>query len=135
MQKRVRRNINWCFSRTKLFPISCCNPGWRACVTRLVNEVDVIVADVSSITEGIVWELELLRDTGALKRTVFVVEESQASRASEEMARVVGPSRTIPVLRYGVSVPSTQCVARARSMNILGREATYERACVIKSNK
>lgn len=124
MQERVRRNVNWCFSRTKLFPISCCDPGWRACVVRLVSEVDVIVADLSSITEGIVWELELLRDTGALTKTVFVVEESRATTALEGIAKVMGPYRAIPVLPYGEGVASSQGVARSSIMQILRGGAT-----------
>lgn len=119
MQKRVRRNLNWCFSGSKLFPISCCDPGWRACVARLVQEVDIVVADLTSVTENVAWELKLLRDGGALERTVFVVEESQATAAQERISELVGPSRTMNVVPYGPGAASKGCVAGDAIMDIL----------------
>ena len=119
MREHVRRNLDWHFSGTKLFPISCCDPGWRACVVRLVQEVDIIVADLSGATADTVWELELLRDTGTLERTIFVAEVSQSAEAQKVIARLVDPSRTIPVLSYGQGVASNGRAAGTRIIDIL----------------
>jgi hypothetical protein len=121
MRKRARRNLNWCFSRTKLFPVTCCDAGWRACVARLVQVVDIIVVDLSSITGNIVWELELLRDTGALPRTVFVVQESQSAEAQDGISQVLGASQVTPLLSYGPGLASTGVVANMRIMDVLCR--------------
>jgi hypothetical protein len=122
MQKQVIRNLNWCFSGNKLFPIRCCDPGWRACVARLVREVDVVVADLTSVTPNVAWELQLLRDTGGLERTVFVVEESQMTEARKAIAELLGGSQTIPVLPYGPAGNSNGSAVRASVMHIVCRD-------------
>jgi hypothetical protein len=124
MRKRVRRNLNWCFSRTKLFPVTCCDPGWRACVGRLAEEVDVVVADLSSITENIVWELEFLRDAGAIAKTVFVVEEARLAEARQQLSQMTEPFRGMPLLAYGPGLATNQGGAGERIVGILCGEGT-----------
>lgn len=119
MRKRVRRNLNWCFSRTKLFPVTCCDPGWRACVASLAAEVDIVVADLSSLTENIVWELDFLRDAGALVKTVFVVEESQLTEARKRLLQMAEPFQGMPLFAFGPILVSNQGAARERILEIL----------------
>lgn len=124
MRNYVRRNLNWCFSQTKLFPVSCCDPGWQACVARLVQEVDVVIADVSSITPNVSWELERLRDTGALAKTIFVAEASQVVTAQQRLVEVMGNhgSEVLTVFPYGSTVASNDGRKSARVIDILCRE-------------
>jgi hypothetical protein len=124
MRKRVRRNLNWCFSKHKLFPVTCGDPGWQACVGRLVQEVHVIVVDLSSITDNVAWELELLRDTGALPKTVFVAQESQSAQVHERMSQILGASSTAPPLLYGSERPASPDVVATRVLDALAYGAS-----------
>jgi len=119
MRKRVRRNLNWCFSRTKLFPVTCCDPGWQACVARLVQEVDIVVVDLSSMTANIAWELELLRDSGTLSKAVFLSQEAQSIQVKEHVSRILGESSTLPLLLYGPENPSNSDVVAGSIIEIL----------------
>jgi len=129
MRKRVRRNLNWCFSKTKLFPITCCDPGWQACVTRLVQEVDIVVVDLSSITTNIAWELGLLRDSGALSKAVFLSQEGQSIQVKEHVSRILGESNTSPLLLYGPENPSNSNVVAGSIIDIL---SSNEQRAVIR---
>lgn len=101
MGHRVRRNLNWCFSWDKLFEVACVNSGWQACVSRLVAEVDAIVVDLSGVSEHRPWELERLKRTARLERTVFVAEESSAEQAQSALRETLGPeSPPVPLILY-----------------------------------
>jgi hypothetical protein len=125
MRRRMWRNLNWCLSSTKLFPISCCDAGWRACVGRLVQEADIVIMDVSSITGNVLWELEYLRDTGALSKTVLVSEETRACEASHRTIQILDSSKTVPVLPYGRATRETGAAQR-RVLEILGGNTTSQ---------
>jgi hypothetical protein len=92
-------------------------------VARLAQTVDVVVVDLSSVTGNIVWELELLRDTGALDRTVLVVQESQLADAQEGVSMVMGYSTAAPILPYGAGAVATAHAASARIVEVLCGES------------
>jgi hypothetical protein len=125
MHHRIRRNINWCLSTTKLFPISCCDAGWRACVRRLVQDVDIVIVDVSNITGNVLWELEYLRDAGALSKTVLVSEESRTYSARQQTMHVLTSSQTVTVMPYGRRTRDTSALQR-RVLEILCDHITQQ---------
>jgi hypothetical protein len=101
MGHRIRRNLNWCFSWDKLFAVACVSSGWQACVSRLTAEVDAVVVDLSGVSELRPWELELLKRTAGLERTVFVAEESSAEQAQSALGETLGPeSPPVPLILY-----------------------------------
>jgi hypothetical protein len=67
----------------------------------------------------LVWELELLRDSGALDRTVLVVQESLLADAQEGVSRVMGYLGAAAILPYGAGAVATERTASARIVEIL----------------
>lgn len=91
---RWLRNFNWCVSSDKLFPVACVDDGWQATVERLVHEADLIVVDLSGVTQSILWELGLLHASGAMRRTLFVAQAfsvEQARAALKQFAQGAEP--------------------------------------------
>lgn len=99
MQHRLRRNINWAVSRNKLFPVASVDAAWQACVRRMVGECHGVVMDLSGISDNIRWELELLRDTGAVSKTVFLVGQAHAQAARAALTRIF--DEPPPLVTYG----------------------------------
>jgi hypothetical protein len=98
MGRRWLRNLNWCLSQEKVFPVACIDAGWRACVSRLVAECDCIVMDLSGMSQNILWGLELIKRERAFGRTVFLVEESQNVTLQATLNRLLGAECAIPRL-------------------------------------
>jgi hypothetical protein len=88
MNRVFIRNLNWYLSLDKLFPVACSDGGWRTCVRFLIQKVDVIIIDISGITENIFWEIELLKDLRAIKRSIFLVNESERLKAEQLMSQL-----------------------------------------------
>ena len=121
MKQRLRRNINWAVSRTKLFPVASVDAAWQACVRRLVGECHGVVMDLSGISDNIRWELDLLKSTCAVERTVFLVATEQAPAAKAALDQIFGNSP--PLITYGQGGLDKPGVLIARLADILGRFA------------
>ncbi|MET0026460.1 MAG: hypothetical protein ABW101_02385 [Candidatus Thiodiazotropha sp.] len=120
MNRHTMRNLNWYLSRNKLFPIACSNRGWRTCVSRIVQEVDVVIMDISKITENITWEIELLKDLGTIKRTIFLVRESDRIKSEKLLYKLLGYDCQNPiVLSYSTSGASHFGVIQTAAVNLL----------------
>ncbi len=101
MNRRVMRNLNWVLSRDPFFPITCSDVAWQACVRAVVERADVVLMDVSVLTPNMLWELDLLRDSGALVRTVLLVQESSRELAVQKLIVHAEPIAGVPLVVYG----------------------------------
>ncbi|WP_421849522.1 hypothetical protein [Oricola sp.] len=50
---------------------------WQEVVTHAIRSVDLIFFDASDLSDQMIWELEQIRDGGALSKTVFLSEREQ----------------------------------------------------------
>jgi hypothetical protein len=82
MRRRVLRNLNWLFSRDKIFAVACTDDAWQAAVTRFAFESDLILIDLSGAKENIVWEVRQCEALGILDRVLLLTRgaELQATR-------------------------------------------------------
>jgi hypothetical protein len=104
IRRKGLRTMNWCFSRSKVFPITCTSFSWQACVSCISQEMDIIIMDLSGIKEGVIWELEHCIRLGLIDRVIFFVSDSEKERtlARETLEKYIGniPSKNI-LLTYG----------------------------------
>ena len=128
MKQRLRRNINWAVSRNKLFPVASMDAAWQACVERMVGECHGVVMDLSGISENIRWELELLRDTGAVSKTVLLVGQAQVEVARTALTRIFGePPSLVTYGPGGLDAPGT---LTERLRFVLKRDTGNSASCV-----
>ena len=120
MSRRVIRNLNWYLSREKIFPVSCSDSGWRSCVGRLVQEVDVVIMDISGITENIIWEIELIKELGAIDRSIFLVNESDRLKSEQVLLQLFeGDYQSLKLITYPISGASNTGAIKSAAVNIL----------------
>lgn len=86
IRRRVSRNLNWCVSFGKIFPISCLDVGWKGCVSGLLGDVDVILLELSELREGLIWELRACRRLGVANRMIAMVH-AESLTAFQERCR------------------------------------------------
>jgi hypothetical protein len=92
IQKLVRaagrvgwRNLNWCLSRGKVFPVACVDACWKDCVTRMAGEADLILVDLSSLSGNLIWEVELCQRMRLEDRLLFLVSEEKEQEAVAQL--------------------------------------------------
>lgn len=76
----------------------CFDDLWREAVHRLLDSSDAVVLDLSEFSAerlGTTYELQLLREHGALPRTVFLFSD-QTDRAAVRAALDLGPDEALP---------------------------------------
>ena len=81
MNHRIRRNINWYLSFSKLFSVNCTDMGWRSTVAFLTPMFDGFILDLSHPSINITWEIQLLDRIGALNHTIFLVHKDRKKEA------------------------------------------------------
>jgi len=89
---RVRRswyrNINWFSSFSKIFPISCSDSLWQACVQKLLELSDVVLVELTGATTNIMWEIEEIRRMNLINHVVFIVNAEHLGQAQEFFATI-----------------------------------------------
>lgn len=85
MGRRFWRNINWCVSPGRVFPVASDDGCWQDCVRRLTSEVDLILFEISDVDQrpNLLWELDLCAQAGCADRVFFLVGEAQRAEAQE----------------------------------------------------
>lgn len=76
IRRRWLRNLNWSLSYMKIFPVTCMDFSWKACVSRLLSDMDVIIIDLSETKTGVIWELDRCKELGVLDKVLFVKREN-----------------------------------------------------------
>lgn len=74
---------------------------WQLAVQRLLQDCDAVVVDLRGFTaarRGTAWELAQLRDTGALTRTVFLIDR-ETDQAAVHQALGSSPALPLPAAR------------------------------------
>lgn len=79
------RNVNWCLSHSKAFPITTDDACWQAVVRTLAQSVDAIVIDATELRPNVMWEVELCRALNRGHRVIFLVNEKTRARALAQL--------------------------------------------------
>jgi len=98
MSHTFRRNLNWHVGLSGLFAVACSDSGWRACVARAVDEVDVVILDCSGGGHGLEWELKHLAKAGVFPRTIVLADVER--RAEVEQNLYALPANVRPTVTF-----------------------------------
>ncbi len=84
LRDRMGLNLQIATVQKEAFLVRTSDVWWRMVVHLLMGSCDAIVVDLSQVSAGTAWELDVIRDEGAAKRCVFValwgkLEEAQAA--------------------------------------------------------
>jgi hypothetical protein len=82
------RNINWCLSFGKVFPVASSDACWREVVNCFLERTSVVVIDVSYLRENVIWEIDQIKRLGVETNVLYLISADVAdlSRATLELA-------------------------------------------------
>lgn len=80
-------NLEVALTAKEAFIVRTTDAWWKQVVALMLNSADVIVADLSWVTEGTVWELNEINARAFLGRTVFLAREDRVQDAYAAMDR------------------------------------------------
>lgn len=91
LRDRIGLNAQVALVSKEALLIRTSDAWWRMVVRLLLESSDALIVDLSQISEGTAWELDLIRDEGAGARCVFValwgkLEEAEAALAARGIA-------------------------------------------------
>jgi hypothetical protein len=121
------RNVNWCLSFTKAFPIASADGAWKDVVRHLAKRVDAVVIDATELRPNVRWEVALCRRIRRLHRVVVLVREDVAPEVLIELRQLapelVEDGRVFCYSMRGLATPD---LFRAR-LTSLARSGLLER--------
>jgi hypothetical protein len=94
------RNINWCLSWRKVFPVASADSCWQEVVERLVRRCSVIFIDLTEARPNVRWEIDLIHRLGLESRVMWLLA---LDAATPEVSRLVQPSTAETIFRYDKS--------------------------------
>lgn len=94
LRDRIGLNVQAAMVSKEAFMVRTSDAWWRMTAQLLMDSSDAIVMDLSQMSEGVGWELDLIRDSGAERRVVFIalwgkLEEAEAALAARGIDAVV----------------------------------------------
>ncbi|MEZ5938197.1 MAG: hypothetical protein R3C52_08250 [Hyphomonadaceae bacterium] len=91
LRDRVALNIEVAMNeRSEAFVVRTHDNWWRLVIALLMRSADVIVVDLSNVTDGTEWELEQLSERSAFPCAVLVAQRDREGAARAAMARYAG---------------------------------------------
>lgn len=81
LRDRIGLNVQVAMVAKEAFLVRTADTWWRLVVRLLMDSSDVIVVDLSQVSEGTAWELDVIRDENAGARCVFVSIWGRAAEA------------------------------------------------------
>jgi uncharacterized membrane protein (DUF485 family) len=79
------------------FTIRCSNSWWQSVIDLLMHSSDIVIMDVSRVSEGSSWEIHRLEDDALVRKCIFIVHEQHLPEGNERMA-VLFPADARPEL-------------------------------------
>ena len=86
LRDRIGLNLQVAFSERESFLIRTSDAWWRLVVRLLIDSADVIVVDLSQVSEGTAWELDAIRSENAGARCVFTALADKDEAAARALA-------------------------------------------------
>jgi nucleoside 2-deoxyribosyltransferase len=87
LRDRIGLNIQVAMTSKEAFLVRTSDAWWKMVVQLLLDSSDAIVVDISQVTEGTAWELDVIAAQNAAPRCVFVSVWGKADEARAELAR------------------------------------------------
>lgn len=78
---RFGRNVNWYYSRSKIFTIDCTDEFWKSCVVKMLKKADLIFIDLTGLHENVLWEVEECKELRILHKVLFLIENVEQESA------------------------------------------------------
>ncbi len=87
LRDRIGLNLQVAFTSKEAFLVRTSDAWWRQVIRLFFDSSDVILVDLTKVTDGTAWELNTIRDENLSARCVFIalwgqVEEAQAALAA-----------------------------------------------------
>jgi len=101
--RRWRLNLNWMVSFRKIFPVVSSDEFWQPCVEALLENADLVVMDISSLSDSLDWEIAQCSRRGLLPKTVLLIHQDHAADGDarrETFEKQLGPAME-SLFRYG----------------------------------
>ncbi len=94
LRDRIGLNAQVAMVSKEAFLVRTSDAWWKMVVRLLMDSCDAIVVDLSQVTAGTAWELDVIAEENAAKRCVFValwgkLEEAEAALAARGIAAAV----------------------------------------------
>jgi hypothetical protein len=94
LRDRIGLNVQAAMVSKEAFMVRTSDAWWRMTAQLLMDSSDAIVMDLSQMSEGVGWELDLIRESRAARRVVFIalwgkLEEAEAALAARGIDAVV----------------------------------------------
>lgn len=119
------RNINWCMSFSKVFPVASTDERWREVVGCLLKRSDGILVDASELRENLLWEVEHARALGLEPRMLYLIPADRIEAARPALIQALGDeacvSRLFAYEKHGV-VERDRFVARLAKLSGMAPE-------------
>lgn len=84
------RNINWCLSFGKIFPVASSDAHWREVVDCLLRRSSAVIVDVSDLRENVTWEIERAKSLGVETRILCLISSERTDESHAALARAFG---------------------------------------------
>jgi hypothetical protein len=98
------RNMNWCISFGKVFPVASADACWREVVHCLLQRSSAVIIDVSDLRENVTWEIDQARILGLESRVFYLISVERAEGSRAALAHALGDTACASRLfRYGKS--------------------------------
>jgi len=98
------RNINWCMSFGKVFPVASSDACWREVVNCLLKRCSAVIVDVSDLRENVTWEIDQAKVLGVESRILYLISSERADNSRAALAQTLGEAACASRLfRYGRS--------------------------------
>ncbi len=121
LRDRIGLNVQIAVGAKEAFLIRTSDAWWRIVVRLLMDSSDAILVDLSQISEGTAWELEVIREQETAARCVFVSLWGKAEEAQSALTRLGLPNTCFHYAPDG----EIQRRAEFRSAMLAAMRATY----------
>jgi hypothetical protein len=87
LRDRIGLNLQVAFASKEALPVRTSDPWWRLVVRLLMQSSDAVIVDLSRVTAGTAWELDVIRNENAAPRCVFIALWGKAEEAQDALQR------------------------------------------------
>jgi hypothetical protein len=88
LTSRLRLGFGSFLNGGQAYTIHCSDPWWRQVIDLLMHSCEIIVMDVSRVSQGSSWEIHRLEDDVLIRKCLFIVQEAHLQEGQQSMARL-----------------------------------------------
>jgi hypothetical protein len=84
------RNINWCMSLGKIFPVASTDACWRQSVECLLGRSTAVIVDVSNLGENVMWEINRAKAQVTERKMLYLLASDTGDTARQRIIECLG---------------------------------------------